>query len=131
MRDVLSLCSSSSFRLQIVVDFDEIKEVLSLLMQQEKTPPWNLRWYVDVVKQKKRENSLLSVDFIGNALIVLLGPISSSISRFSYVVSQLVLHSCHFFACFLVVLHYTTPITILGVKYFALGSTCGRFPIIE
>ena len=110
MKDELSLCSSSSFRLQIVVDFDKIKEVLSLLMQPEKTPLWNLRWYVDVVKQKKRENSLLSVDFIGNALIVLLGPISSSISRFSYVVSQLVLHSCHFFACFLymcVTLHHT------------------------
>ena len=49
MKDVFSLFSSSSFPLQIVVDFDEIKEVLSLLMQPEKTPLWNLRWYVDVV----------------------------------------------------------------------------------
>ena len=54
MRDVLSLCSSSSFRLQIVVDFDEIKEVLSLLMQPEKTQLWNLRWYVDVDKTKEK-----------------------------------------------------------------------------
>ena len=54
MKDVFSLFSSSSFPLQIVVDFDEIKEVLSLLMQPEKTPLWNLRWYVDVVKTKEK-----------------------------------------------------------------------------
>ena len=54
MKDVLSLCSSSSFRLQIVVDFDEIKEVLSLLMQPEKNSTLEFEMICGCCKTKEK-----------------------------------------------------------------------------
>ena len=57
---------------------------------------WNLRWCLS--KEKSKENKLSSffTDFIGNALIVLLGPISngSNISCFTRAVLYIILCMC-------------------------------------